>query len=297
VKLDQGNGTFTFMGSFGGHGYYKSTNTYLWPVARDIARLIGGPGFNGHLATLTSAEENNFVYNQIKGSGYSPWIGLFNTGRQGRFRWVHGGSLRYSNWAPGEPNNYGGNAQHVAEPYVQMSGANGTWNDQRSDYLPFIAEFEKPLIRYRQISGIKNGSDQKAGVYPVCYTRTNLITDETDSCCFNVTVTCTDAVLTTAISGAVVEKKSAGDPINQGLSITASPNPSSNSFRLSIAGNPNERTSLQVSDVSGRIVESRNGITPNQPLVIGTNYRPGIYFAQVIQGSKKMTVRLIKRSK
>lgn len=100
-----------------------------------------------------SAAENNFIFNQLRGSGYSPWIGLYNTGKPGQFGWVNGEAFGYANWAPNEPNNAHGNTRTVKEPYVRFIESYGTWNDQRSDNVPFIAEFEEPLIRYRQISG------------------------------------------------------------------------------------------------------------------------------------------------
>lgn len=296
-ELDPTRGTLSFTGILDGHGYYRSNKPYLWPVARDMARLIGGTGVNGHLVTLTSAAENNFIYNQVRNSGYAPWIGLFNTGRPGRFRWVSGEKLNYTNWAAGEPNNAGGNAANITEPYVRLIDSDGTWNDQRSDYAPFIAEFEKPLIRYKQISGPKNGSDRKVGVYTVCYERTNLITDKNDTCCFSITVTCNPALTDNAIySPATTESLQKDISIGKGLQVVTSPNPTNSFFRLQISGsNDFESVTIKISDITGRIIESRNKLAANQTLDIGRNLKPGVYFVEVIQGTRKVVEKLIKQ--
>jgi hypothetical protein len=265
------------MGAINRHGYYKSSLSYPWPVAKDIAFYIGDTSVNGHLLTITSAAENNFIFNQLRGSGYSPWIGLYNTGKPGQFSWVNGEAFGYANWAPNEPNNAHGNTRTVKEPYVRFIESYGTWNDQRSDNVPFIAEFEEPLIRYRQISGPANGSAQRTGIYRVCYEKTNYITDETDTCCFSVTVNCTPSTLTATTSNsafAIIDKNIISSS-NGGLSIATSPNPSSNYFRLKIASRSDKSSvDVKVTDVQGRIVESMKGM-PGQTMEIGVHYRRG----------------------
>jgi hypothetical protein len=47
-------------------------------------------------------------------------------------------------------------------------------------------------------------------------------------------------------------------------------------------------------DLYGRVLEVKNGIASNSVIRFGGNYRPGVYFAQVMQGSKKLVLRLIK---
>jgi hypothetical protein len=237
------------------------------------------------------------IYTHLKGSGSSPWIGLYNTGKPGRFRWVRKEPLDYTNWGPGEPDNAGGGVKYVAEPYVSLMEDNGHWNDQGSGHRPFIAEFEKPLIRYRKISGPRNGSDQRVGVYTVCYEENNVVSGQKDTCCFKVTVACNPALSTKAASDNAIDIQVPANNSRKELSIMTSPNPSHGSFRLSITSDNNEPMTLQVYDVLGRMVETRNGIVAGQALQIGMRYRPGIYFAQVIQGTKKVTTRLVKQSK
>ena len=288
---DPVTGTYSFMGALNGHGYYLSNATYLWSAAKTAA---ASTGVNGYLVTINSAEENNLIYNRIKISGHSPWIGLSNTGKPGRFRLVNREPLSYTNWAPGEPNNFGGSRRNITEPFVRMIDTSGAWNDQRDDYLNLIVEFDKPLIRNKQISGPKNGSNQKPGVYRVCYEKRNLITENRDTCCFTITVTC-DSTLITQAASVVPAHTPASEKISKGLRVTTSPNPGNHTFRLNITSDNNDKISLQVTDELGRVLETRNGLTPNQTLLIGPSYRPGIYFAQVMQGNRITTVRLIKK--
>jgi len=294
-ELDPSKGVLNYMGALNGHGYYRSTNLYQWRAARNISKSLGGRGVNGHLLTVSSLAENNLILSHIKGTGYSPWIGLFNTGKPGRFRWVTREALTYTNWGPAEPNNAGGDANHIAEPFIRFMDTYDEWNDQADGFVPFVAEFEKPLIRYKQISGPRNGSSHQVGVYNICYERNNLITDIKDTCCFSLTVTCKEALAGANQRSTAVENAFSKKEMNMVLQVFTSPNPTRNVFRLSIVSNKTQRVTVHVSDVFGRAIESRSGINPNQPMVLGKNYTPGVYFAQVIQGKSSLVVKMIKQ--
>ncbi len=47
-------------------------------------------------------------------------------------------------------------------------------------------------------------------------------------------------------------------------------------------------------DLLGRIIESKANVAANGTLRIGSNYRPGIYLAEVLQGKQKVIVKLVK---
>lgn len=187
--LDPALGKLNYLGALNGHGYYRSVNAYSWSNARAVSEYIGDTGVNGHLVTITSAAENTFIANLLAGRSLYPWIGLYNTGKPGSFRWVTEESFVYTNWAPGEPSNFTGNPANVAEPHVHLYPS-GQWNDQRRINLPFILEFDRPVIQYRQVSGVARGSEQSPGAYMICYERTNRTNGTKDSCCFSVTIRC-----------------------------------------------------------------------------------------------------------
>ena len=99
--------------------YVENTYGKSWTDARDYCKSKGG-----HLATITSAEEQEAVYDLVKkGAKNMYWIGGYLDGTD--FVWVTEEQWKYTNWYSGEPNDQGGN-----ESYVQMyRERNGQWND------------------------------------------------------------------------------------------------------------------------------------------------------------------------
>jgi hypothetical protein len=79
------------------------------------------------------------------------------------------------------------------------------------------------------------------------------------------------------------------------LAITAMPNPSSQYFTIGIkGGNTLEKLKLRVTDILGRTMEQRENIQTNSTLTLGHNYRPGVYIAEIIQGTEHKLLKLIK---
>jgi hypothetical protein len=118
---------FTNQQNYNGHSYYRSTGSAYWLDAKANCIAMGG-----HLVTVTTSGENNFLYNLWP----SGWIGLTDEVTEGTWRWVTGETYSYTSWNPGEPNNSGN------EDYVQFVGG-GKWNDLPNGYsLPYVIEFE-----------------------------------------------------------------------------------------------------------------------------------------------------------
>lgn len=289
--LDPATGGLSYLGSFNGHGYYQSSGVYTWPDAKDISEYLGDTGVQAHLATITSAAENAFLTNFINGPSLYPWIGLYNTGKPGSFRWVSGETVSYANWAAGEPSNFLGNAANLAEPFVHLYPS-GQWNDQRAYLLPFIMEIDKPVIHYRQVSGVSNGSEQSPGIYMICYETTNMITGIKDTCCFSVTIQCAPGLSAPA---ATTTTRSELNAAADGISVKAFPNPTSTEFTLNLSSSNREKISVQISDITGKIVETRNGLAPYQQIRTGSNLKPGVYFIEVKQGARKVQLKMVKQ--
>ena len=94
-----------------------------WNEHNERARAMGG-----HLVSITSAEENEEI-TRISG-GEPVWIGGIRKGSGNgpgadHWYWDDGRSWSYTNWYPGEPNNYGGGENRV---HLGLQ-APGTWND------------------------------------------------------------------------------------------------------------------------------------------------------------------------
>ena len=79
------------------------------------------------------------------------------------------------------------------------------------------------------------------------------------------------------------------------LQITALPNPTRNYFSIILKGSNEERISIKVLDVLGRVVEAKNNISTNKILTLGENYKPGTYLIDVIQGTVHQTQTVIKQ--
>jgi hypothetical protein len=129
-----------------GH-YYEAVISadITWDAANAQAAARSHLGATGHLATLTTAEENAFVVSFVSG-GNDYFLGGFQLNGSaepdGGWQWVTGESWGYTNWASGEPNNGGG----ITEPESALQFLNGsTWNDVRMFDHPangYIVEFD-----------------------------------------------------------------------------------------------------------------------------------------------------------
>jgi hypothetical protein len=286
-----GEGRLTLLGAYGGHGYYRSSDAYQsynWTQANSIANSVGG-----HLTTITSQGENAFVLSQVQSTGYFSWIGLQRTGTgPAQFSWVTGEPLVYTNWGPEDPNNGGGHNTTITEPYAFMYEGSGKWHDLPDLRLPFQVEFDQASISRRQISGPLNGSSLPAGVYPVCYERFNPTTNKRDTCCFTVTVRFVGYNNSTTEAGAAEEARAAG------FRVKVLPNPFANSFTLQLnSSNNKERISIRVMDISGRVIEARTSVAPNSVLQLGSGYTAGTYLVEVLQGTKRTTLKVMKQAR
>jgi len=125
--------------SSGGNGHwYKPVPGFpglTWTFANELAQAEGG-----YLATITSAEENAFVFSLVANDpqywnfccNYSGAAlgGLQQDGAPepaGGWYWVTGESLTYSNWYPGQPNNRP--EAEIPEERLHFFGPDGQWND------------------------------------------------------------------------------------------------------------------------------------------------------------------------
>jgi hypothetical protein len=163
----------------------------------DIIRVPGGVSWtaantaalaaNGHLATITSAEEGLFVYANLVdnpiywnqepgGSDLGPWLGAYQTSDNGgqansNWVWVTGEPWSYSNWHSGEPNNFTG----LLENYLSYKCAptatcrSAQWNDLPDNVsafgtavLAYVIEWDAPTavpapsIAQTQIRAVPN---------------------------------------------------------------------------------------------------------------------------------------------
>lgn len=116
-----------------------SAETNTWENAFEYCEDV-----NGYLATITSKEENDFLFNYMTEQGYdNVYFGLTDSSWEGHWEWKNGTESDYSNWALNEPSGQDG------ENYAKLSfeHPDGTWSDGvfsslDSSGTAFICEWE-----------------------------------------------------------------------------------------------------------------------------------------------------------
>jgi hypothetical protein len=152
-----------------GHSYLAValTDPILWPDANDMANLLGG-----HLVTLTSPEENDFVFHLIDHKKYwypgynlrGPWTGGYQlpgaNEPAGGWRWITGEPFAFEIWEPGQPNNMGTNENriHFGNKLQRVQ----TWNDVAFNFnqvKSYVVEFPDPKRAPVKWSARDGGND------------------------------------------------------------------------------------------------------------------------------------------
>jgi hypothetical protein len=131
-----------------------------WHAAKNAAESQSYSGVHGHLATITSQGENDFILSNLGGENIKGcWIGAIQPAGSpepdGGWQWVTGERWDFTYWI-GPPNNHYGGDQGV-HPYGYGENAvqvnwwdnSGKWNDFPDD-IPmygYIVEFETMNIQ------------------------------------------------------------------------------------------------------------------------------------------------------
>ena len=119
-----------------GHYYELIESELSWYDARDAAAGMSYNGVQGHLATITSQQEENFVVNKwpcigtdnpashVCGEEARVWFGATDEASEGSWLWITGEPWGYTDWASNEPN---GDTDENCIEYRDEDG--GYWND------------------------------------------------------------------------------------------------------------------------------------------------------------------------
>lgn len=121
---------------FNDHYYYVYDIDTItdWNMAQEYCEAQGG-----YLATITSKEEDEFLYSYITDMGYdSVLFGLSDIDQDNVWTWVTGEPFSYENWASGEPSHQGG-YEHYGMYYEKYK--DGSWNDGSGKTCPFLCEW------------------------------------------------------------------------------------------------------------------------------------------------------------
>lgn len=124
-----------------------------------------------HLATISSAEENAFVYDLVDDPAFwykkhpdharGPWLGGYSsTNSSNDWAWVTGEPFTYKNWAPLEPF---GNGDRLAF-FGYNTSRSPKWNDMPDHYRPNGYVIESEIILPPPV--IEVSVDIKPGSFP-----------------------------------------------------------------------------------------------------------------------------------
>jgi len=134
-----------------GHFYRPISTGAFYNNAKSAAAATTFKGQQGYLVTITSADEDAFIFNNVPQSQI--WFALSDVAQEGFWRIDAGpenGTLiktqngqfagniagQYNNWAPGEPNNSGG------EHYAVTKWNGSQWNDLPNGFsCPYVIEY------------------------------------------------------------------------------------------------------------------------------------------------------------
>ena len=140
-----------------------------WYDARDAAAASRHNGIYGHLATVTSSQEDDFLVNAFP--QLFPeyvWLGASDEQEEGTWLWITGEPWSYTNWDPGSGEPNGGTSENC----LDYSDDSVNWNDESCgrEINYYLVEYDAPRV---VDIDIKPGSDPNAinvrsrGVIPV----------------------------------------------------------------------------------------------------------------------------------
>ena len=142
VTFSETNNTSTF---FNENKYQVFDNSLSWNEAEAYCESLGG-----HLATITSEEEQKFINENLLpvGTKNTYFIGLSRSTSDNAWEWITGETFEYENWDTGEPNNTSENYVHIYRNINNLGMWNNTFNyvEEDSNYSTnntgFICEWE-----------------------------------------------------------------------------------------------------------------------------------------------------------
>ncbi len=138
--------------------YYQAVEVVglTWDEANAATEGLRFNKCEGHLATITSQNEQDWILNTFPDVAYGGyWLGgkqpADAAGPAEDWFWVTGENWLYTNWTNGEPNDFIGYEEESLQFTPAVFGAgDGTWNDMRVDDIGFDPGNGDPFV-YAQL--------------------------------------------------------------------------------------------------------------------------------------------------
>ncbi len=149
----------------GGNGHYYEyiAHDISWEGARIEAESRTYLGDTGHLVTIASKPENDFIFESVT----QEWTvaGAHDLETEGVWKWVVGpeagtvfwqggiGTVTYAPWRSGEPNNGRGGLEN----YLMINYLGRLWNDYQGNAVGgYVVEFSNPVVDFPTLVSIAN---------------------------------------------------------------------------------------------------------------------------------------------
>lgn len=127
----------------GSYYQFVEAKRITWKNAKKEAENMEYKGLKGHLATISSPTDLD-IFNSL--TSRTVWLDGTDEVVEGEWRNVKGELFKWTNWAPGEPNNFDADGEDYL---VSIKNSNGLWNDASNSPNPvwtdiegFVVEFE-----------------------------------------------------------------------------------------------------------------------------------------------------------
>eukprot|EP00062_Callorhinchus_milii_P015541 gi/632965896/ref/XP_007899119.1/ PREDICTED: collectin-12 isoform X1 [Callorhinchus milii] len=100
--------------------YYFSDDKYEFEEGRNLCKNM-----SSHMLIVKNREEQQWLRRQINRTGFY-WLGLTDTEKENEWKWVDGTTAEYTNWRPGQPDNWS-----IYGPTEDCAGFpdSALWND------------------------------------------------------------------------------------------------------------------------------------------------------------------------
>jgi len=247
---------FLYMGQLGESYYYCSFARTTWSRAKREAEGVGG-----HLAVITSREENDFLSRRL--IERRAYIGLSDSREEGTFEWVTGEDLSFTRWKQGQPDDMDG------EDFAELN-SQGYWYDvDGTERLEFVVELTE-CDHVTQIEGPRPGSKFRVGTTTISYMAEDGCGNSAE-CSFNITLTPHSGV------EEINDDPDVTTELVEDLSIW--PNPTSDLVSVRSVDTPIDI--IRVLHIDGTIMHRQNAVATHQYQIDASDYQSGVYVIHI----------------
>jgi hypothetical protein len=101
----------------------------------------------------------------------------------------------------------------------------------------------------------------------------------------------------TTVASKVIVRQEVTDETKKVLApdVRVYPNPATSQFNVKLeSANRIDVINILVYSANGRVIEQRTNLSAEQTIQLGALYRPGVYILEIIQGTERKRMKLIK---